>query len=350
MHVITFSKNVFIPLTNACRNACKYCAFRARNRDEAYLMKKQEVISLFKKARKEKCKEALFTFGEKPESNEKIENELRKLGYRSFLEYVYELCEEALSYGLLPHTNAGIADYEELKMLKEVNASLGLMLENASKRLCGKGYAHEFSPGKNPEARLRVIENAGKLKIPFTTGLLIGIGETEKEIMLSFEKIKELKDKYNHIQEIIIQNFKPKKGTEMENFPEPSFEQMIFALKIAYEIFGKGEKEKIGLQIAPNLNKNNLIAYLKTGYVNDLGGISPLTKDYINPEYEWQSIGELRKTLKAHGYILRERLPVYPKFISWLEPRVREVAEKYIGDDGLVNEEILKEVKRHAAD
>ena len=346
MQVITFSKNVFIPLTNACRNACKYCGFRARSRNDAYLMKEREVISLFEKARKEKCKEALFTFGEKPESNEKIEREIKKLGYDSFLSYVRELCEKALSYGLLPHTNAGILSYDELKMLREVNASLGLMLENASKRLCERGYAHEHSPGKDPELRLRVIENAGKLKIPFTTGLLIGIGETEEEILLSLKKIKELSDRYNHIQEIIIQNFKPKKGTEMENFPEPSFEQMLFALEQAYNAF---KDSNVALQIPPNLNKDSLLDYLKTGYISDLGGISTLTKDYINPEHEWQSIEELREILKANGYMLRERLPVYPKFISWLEPKVREVAEKYAGEDGLVKEGVFEEAKAYAS-
>lgn len=327
---ITFSRNVFIPLTNACRNRCGYCGFRARENEKAYLMGKKEVLSLLKKAKKEKCTEALFTFGEKPEINEAVKKNLKKSGYSSFLEYLYELCGQALSLGLLPHTNAGILNEKELKMLKEVNASMGLMLENASERLCERGMPHENSPGKKPAERLKVIENAGKLGIPFTTGILIGIGETKEEVEDSILKIKALHLKHNHIQEIIIQNFKPKSGTEMELVKEPSLAQMLHALRFAKNAFGNFE---IGLQIPPNLNIERLGMFLKNG-ANDLGGISPVTEDYINPEYAWQSEDYIRGIVQKAGFKLRQRLPVYPKFIGWLAPKVREIAESCADREG----------------
>lgn len=330
--IVTFSRNVFIPLTNACRNKCSYCGFRARTKEDAYLMSKKEVLSLLKKAKKEKCTEALFTFGEKPETNKVVEKKLKKWSYGSFLEYLYELCEHALSLRLLPHTNAGILSMEELKMLKEVNASMGLMLENASERLCAEGMPHENSPGKKPAERLKVIENAGKLGIPFTTGILIGIGETKEEVEDSVLKIKALHLKHSHIQEIIIQNFKPKPNTEMENAKEPSSAKMLHALRFAKKAF---EGIDIGLQIPPNLNAGKLAAFLKSG-ASDLGGISPITQDYINPECAWQSEEYIKSIAQKAGFKLKQRLPVYPGFIPRLPPKVREIAESCVDAEGFV--------------
>jgi len=330
MRTVTFSRNIFIPLTNACRNKCSYCGFRAGENEKAYIMGKKEVLSLLKKAKKEKCTEALFTFGEKPEVNEAVRKKLKRSGYGSFLEYLYELCEHALSLSLLPHTNAGILNRDELKMLKEVNASMGLMLENASERLCERGMPHENSPGKKPTERLKVMENAGKLGIPFTTGVLIGIGETKEEVEESILKIKTLYLKHNHVQEIIIQNFKPKGGTEMESAKEPSLSRMLHALQFAKEAFKDFD---IGLQIPPNLNAERLNIFLNSE-ANDLGGISPLTKDYINPEFGWQSEEYIRSIVQKAGFKLRPRLPVYPKFINWLSPKVREVAESCADREG----------------
>jgi len=331
-NTITFSRNVFIPLTNACRNRCKYCGFRARKSAEAYIMSKDEVLSLLKKGKRGKCTEALFTFGEHPEANRIIEKKLKKFGYGTFLEYLYELCEDALSLGLLPHTNAGILSMEELKTLKEVNASMGLMLESSSARLGEKGMPHESSPGKKPSERLKTIENAGRLKIPFTTGVLIGIGETKEEVEDSVLKIKAIHERYGHIQEIIIQNFKPKAGTEMESAKEPSLSRMLHALRFAKKSF---ENFSTGLQIPPNLNAERLLIFLNSG-ANDLGGISPVTKDYINPECAWQSEEYIKSIAQKAGFKLKQRLPVYPGFISWLPPKVRQIAESYADSEGMV--------------
>ncbi|MEE8402537.1 MAG: 7,8-didemethyl-8-hydroxy-5-deazariboflavin synthase subunit CofG, partial [Candidatus Hydrothermarchaeaceae archaeon] len=277
MPTVTYSKNVFLPLTNACRNACAYCGFRS---DEPTIMERREVLSVLKSGRKAGCKEALFTFGERPESNDRIKKTLHGWGYANMTEYLLDLCRDAIRLGLLPHTNAGILERDEMMALKEVNASMGLMLESASERLCGKGMPHENSPGKLPEVRLEAIKNAGKLKIPFTTGLLIGIGETPEEVLYSIEKIKGLNDRHQHIQEVIIQNFKPKAGTRMEGRPEPGPKQMVDAVRTVMAVM-----PDMHVQVPPNLNPETWPALVSEG-VDDIGGIPPTTKDYINPEAE----------------------------------------------------------------
>ncbi|MEE9611124.1 MAG: 7,8-didemethyl-8-hydroxy-5-deazariboflavin synthase subunit CofG, partial [Desulfatiglandales bacterium] len=209
-HVVTFSKNVFIPVTNACRNNCAYCGFRSAT---PHIMSRDEVAKILESGKVHGCTEALFTFGERPESVEEINTKLKDWGYSSSTEYLRDLCEDAIEYGLLPHSNIGIYSEVDLQDLKSVNASMGLMLETASERLCEKGMPHEMSPGKRPEIRLKSIEAAGKLKIPFTTGLLIGIGETNTEILESLAVLRKIQDRYGHIQEIIIQNFVPHPGT-----------------------------------------------------------------------------------------------------------------------------------------
>ncbi len=316
---VSFSKNVFIPLSNACRNRCAYCGFVSENPD---ILDKRKVKSILELGAKYKCREALFTMGEKPESNKKIKKKLKKFGYSSTIEYLYDLCREALKYKLLPHSNVGVASMEELKALREVNASLGLMLENVSERLCAKGMPHEHSPGKNPKLRIKTIELAGKLKIPFTTGLLIGIGETYDEIYESLLCIRELNEKYGHIQEVIIQNFKPKKGTPMENFKEPSTFKL---LKVTYA--SRVLLETLGIQVPPNLNKRWQL-FLFYG-ANDLGGVSPATIDYINPEAPWPRIEELRRKTNKLGIRLKERLPIYEKFIEkgWYSEEIGEIID-----------------------
>ncbi len=319
---VSYSKNVFIPLTNACRNKCGYCYFRS---DNPRIMNKEDVLRTLIIGKKYNCKESLFTFGERPETHSKIEKFLKTHGYGSITEYLYELCEESLKIGLLPHTNAGIIGYEELKMLREVNASMGLMLENASVRLCKRGMPHEKSPGKNPKLRIKFIRWAGKLKIPFTTGLLIGIGETYEEILGSLLVIKKLSEKYGHIQEVIIQNFKPKEGTPMANHREPSMFKMIKVVSVARLLLSN-----TNIQVPPNLNRywQIFIAY----GANDLGGISPVTKDYINPEAPWPKIEEIEKLSKELNIKLYERLPIYPEFIEkrWFSEKVGEVIEKLL--------------------
>ncbi|MFQ5815729.1 MAG: 7,8-didemethyl-8-hydroxy-5-deazariboflavin synthase subunit CofG, partial [Candidatus Hydrothermarchaeaceae archaeon] len=222
--LVTFSKNVFIPVTNACRNKCAYCGFRSST---PRIMSRGEVAGILESGREHGCKEALFTFGEQPESVKEIRDELRSWGYSSSTEYLLGLCEDAIRYGLLPHSNIGVSTAEDLRALKDVNASMGLMLESASERLCGKGMPHEFSPGKRPDVRLKFIGEAGKLGIPFTTGLLIGIGETNVEIVESLMALRKIQDRYGHLQEVIIQNFTPRPGTTMEHVKGPSTATML---------------------------------------------------------------------------------------------------------------------------
>lgn len=310
-NVITYSKNVFLPLTHICRNECGYCTFRkdVDNSNSEILMFPSEVLSILKRASVYGCKEALFTFGERPEENEKVQNLLDKLGYDNMVEYLYFLCSETLKKtSILPHSNPGVLKRKELKMLKEVNASMGLMLETTSTRLMNT-IAHKKSPGKNPWLRIQTIENAGKLKIPFTTGLLIGIGETITERAESLLELRRLQNKYGHIQEIIIQNFKPKIGIPMENYQEPSLIEMIKMVAVTKLLF-----PDVGIQVPPNLNRFNAQIFLLAG-ADDWGGLSPLTKDYVNPEAPWPEIKEMKNLTEETGFILKERLPVYEKFI-----------------------------------
>jgi FO synthase subunit 1 len=227
-NIITYSKNVFLPLTDICRNSCGYCTFKKDpNSDDAkILMKPNEVMDIIEKGDSFNCKEALFTFGEKPDETDSVLSLLEDLGFADMLEYLYFICDETLKKSnLLPHSNAGILKKNELKMLREVNASMGLMLETSSQRLMDT-IAHKNSPGKDPKLRMATIKNAGKLKIPFTTGLLIGIGETIDERAESLLELRKIQDKYGHIQEIIIQNFKPKQGIPMESHKEPSLAEI----------------------------------------------------------------------------------------------------------------------------
>jgi len=318
--IVTYSKNVFIPLTRSCRNKCWYCGFRVENAD---LMDRDSIKMLLGRARG--AKEALFTFGEKPDQvNPEMKKILRALGYSELLDYVVDMNKLAIALGFLPHTNAGVLEKNELMKLKPFNASLGLMLEQAVELEC-----HSESPGKKPELRIRTIRSAGKLKIPFTTGILVGIGETEYDRAYSLEVIAELHREFGHIQEVIIQNFKPKSGTKMENFPEPTIEEMLKTVRLARQILPKD----IAIQIPPNL-VNDIYPFLKAG-ANDLGGISEVTPDYINPEANWPSIEQIKKALRSE-FVLRERLPVYPKFVKLklFGSAVSGLIEVYSDDDG----------------
>lgn len=286
-------------------------------------MSKKSVEELLCKAKG--AKEALFTFGERPDHvYPEIKELLRKWGYSDFLEYVVDMNKLAIKFGFLPHTNAGVLDKEELSKLKPFNASLGLMLEQAVELEC-----HSDSIGKKPELRIKTIRSAGKLQIPFTTGILIGIGEKKYDREYSLEVIAEIHEEFGHIQEVIIQNFKPKKGTKMENSPEPSAEEMLETVKIAREILPKD----VAIQIPPNLVAD-VYPFLKAG-ANDLGGISDVTPDYINPEANWPSIEKLKESLREE-FILKERLPVYPKFVKLklFGSAVSELIEVYSDDDG----------------
>ena len=319
MDVVTFSRNVFIPLTNACRNRCAYCGFRS---DEHKLMTPNEVRALLTKAKN--ASEALFTFGERPDVYEDIRRKLKIMGYSNFLEYVRDMNRLAVGMGLLPHTNAGVLSYNELKMLKPYNASMGLMLEQAVELEC-----HALSPGKKPEVRIKTIKNAGKLQIPFTTGILVGIGETHYDRIYSLEVIRDIHQNYGHIQEVIVQSFVPKKGTPMENWKPPSAEELLRVVKDAREILPK----YIPIQIPPNLVRD-VYPFIKAG-ARDLGGISEVTPDYINPEHPWPSIGELKESLRGE-FMLRERLPIYPKYVrlGWFSDEISDLIYKLADGEG----------------
>jgi FO synthase subunit 1 len=311
-NVVTYSKNVFIPLTEICRNYCGYCTFKKDPRDpNAIILKdKSEVIEKLKASEKYDCKEALFTFGEQADEEDVVKSALKDKGFSNMTEYLYDICKSTLDQtNLLPHTNAGVLSYEDMKILKEVNVSMGMMLENSSDRL-RTTEAHKNSPGKDPNIRIKTIADAGKLKIPYTTGILIGIGETKEEIADSLLTIKDLHNKYGHIQEIIIQNFRSKPGIPMEKNPEPSVLDMIRTVSVAKLLF-----EDVSIQVPPNLNQETNQIFLLCGG-DDWGGISPITKDYVNPQAPWPEIEHMQKLTKDAGFVLKERLAVYDKYIS----------------------------------
>ena len=317
-NLITFSKNIFIPLTEICRNDCGYCNFKKNPEDpHAIILKtKEEILADLKEAEKHGCTEALFTFGEDADEEEIVRVKLKEYGYDSMIDYIVDVCQMTLDEtSLLPHTNGGNFAYDDLKRLKEVNASMGLMLENSSNRLM-ELPAHNKSPGKNPELRIETIKNAGKLKIPYTTGILIGIGETKEEIADSLLTIKEIYDEYEHIQEVIIQNFTPIPGIEMENWEEPSFLDMIRTVIAGTLVF---KDTDVSIQVPPNLNNDTAQIFLLCG-ADDWGGVSPVSPDYVNITSPWPRIDELEKLTEDAGFKLIERLCVYEKYINdeWL--------------------------------
>ena len=313
---MTFSRNVFLPLTNVCVNRCDYCSFYAPLSDDA-LMEPDAVQHILMRGKAFNCTEALFTFGEHPDSVPEFTNLLlRKTGHKSILEYCYEMSEYAIYCGLLPHTNAGILTSDEMEMLRPVTASMGLMLETTA-----HVPAHRNSPGKKPELRIQMMADAGRLKIPFTTGILLGIGESRNDHIESLEAIAALHKQYHHIQECIIQNFCPDPKNNMRDYPSASEETIADAIVLAREIL----PQDIAIQIAPNLtNAENLIRY----GVHDLGGISPVTIDYINPAHPWPQIDELKKLVGSNT--LRERLCIYPQYIEkgWYSKKLAPLIQR----------------------
>jgi FO synthase subunit 1 len=309
---ITYSKNIFLPITNICRNECGYCIYRRspESMDANILMEPSKVMDMLLKADKHNCHEALFTFGEGADEFSEVSHALDKQGFNSMVDYLCFLCSETLDKtNLLPHSNPGILKKSELKVLSEVNASMGLMLENSSSRLM-ETIVHSKSPGKDPKLRLKTIEDAGKLKIPFTTGLLIGVGETVEERVDSLLDIRTLQDKYGHIQEIIIQNFKPKPGIPLENQKEPSLMEMVKMVIVSKLLF-----PDVSIQVPPNLNRKCAQIFLLAG-ADDWGGVSPLTRDYVNPEAPWPELEQLKNLTQELGFKLAERLPVYSRYVS----------------------------------
>jgi FO synthase len=320
---ITFSKKVFIPLTTLCRDYCSYCTFRKDpGQPGAHFMTPDEVLAVAEQGRRAGCKEALFSLGDQPERIfPEARDFLHHQGFARTLDYLAAMCELVLDKtGLLPHANPGVMDRAALERLKNSNGSVGLMLENVSPRLMRDGLAHAKAPDKVPSLRLRTIEEAGKLQIAFTTGILIGIGETMEERIDSLFAIRALHEKYGHIQEVIIQNFRAKPDIPMHAHPEPSLDEFLRTIALARVILGL----QMNIQAPPNLSYGDFPRLLEAG-INDWGGISPVTKDFINPEAAWPQIALLKSETESRGFILRERLLIYPEFThrqNFLSPRV----------------------------
>jgi 7,8-didemethyl-8-hydroxy-5-deazariboflavin synthase CofG subunit len=327
--IVTYSRKIFLPITNLCRDRCGYCTFRKDPDDpDAWTMSPVEIEVVLIRGRADGCKEALMCLGDKPEAAFPVYREtLAQFGHKTTVEYVARACDMAINHGFLPHTNAGVLSRDEMKLLKPVNASLGLMLENVSPRLSQKGMPHFSAPDKHPDVRLRMIREAGELSIAFTTGILIGIGETPEERVDSLLAIRELHESYGHIQEIIIQNFRAKPGTRMSGCMEPNAVEIARTVATARLIFGG----TMNIQVPPNLNPNDHQLMLRAG-INDWGGISPVTRDYVNPEAAWPHLDVLAETCRSAGFTLRERLAIYDEYIEkfdFLPVTLRPLATQY---------------------
>jgi 7,8-didemethyl-8-hydroxy-5-deazariboflavin synthase CofG subunit len=336
--VISYSRKIFIPITTLCKDNCLYCIYKKEPDKGGRYLELDEIIDITKRGLELGCTEALLMTGERPEIKyAEARNFLKNKNVSSTVEWLYNVSKILLELGILTHTNAGLLTSHEMEKLKKYNASLGLMLENISERLMQKGMPHEFSPSKNPKLRIKVIEEAGKLKIPFTTGILLGIGETPEEAIRSLFVIRAIHQKYGHIQEVIIQPFIPKKGTAMESFSPPSERYFLKFLALSRIILGD-----MNLQAPPNLYLN-VRQLIKAG-VNDLGGISPLTIDYVNPEKPWPHIEFIRKELARDGFVLKQRLPVYPEYLNkngFLSDEVKKIALNLVDENGYVVEKSL---------
>ncbi len=319
-NVVTYSRKVFVPLTQLCRDVCHYCTFAQPPRpgERAYLTM-DEVVAIARQGAAAGCREALFTLGDKPESRyPQAREELAKMGYPTTIAYLVAAAKAVLDdTGLLPHANPGVATREELDALRKICPSQGMMLENVSRRLLTRGEAHFGSPDKDPVVRLRTIETAGELKIPYTSGILIGIGETRAERIESLLALRELHDVYGHLQEIIIQNFRAKPGTAMALAAEPDLDDLVWTIAVARLIFGP----EMAIQAPPNLSPGMFGALIRAG-INDWGGVSPVTPDHVNPEAPWPQLDVLAKKTAEEGKVLVERLTTYPSYIcepaTWL--------------------------------
>ncbi len=346
--VVTCSRKVFIPLTNLCRDTCGYCTFvRQPDDPQAHTMAPEEVLAVARAARRAGCKEALFSLGDKPELKyPSYRRWLKQRGYASTLQYLRDMCELVhRETGLLPHANPGLMTEEDIACLRPVSVSMGLMLETVSARLLRPGMTHYRCPDKVPKQRLATIEAAGRLRVAFTTGILIGIGETPEERVDSLFAIKELHERYGHIQEVIVQNFRAKPDIPMRDQPEPTLLDMLRTIAVARLVLGGG----MNLQAPPNLagdpdtsGHGSYQRYLLAG-INDWGGVSPVTRDYINPERPWPQLPKLRQMSEQAGFELRERLAIYPEYIvqnqGFIPAALSERVHALAGADGLVKRE-----------
>ena len=321
-NVVTYSRKVFIPLTQLCRDVCHYCTFAQppKPNERAYLTI-DEMIDVARQGATAGCNEALFTLGDKPELRyPQAREELNQLGYATTIDYLVAATKAVLdATGLLPHANPGVLTRDELLALKAHCPSQGLMLENVSPRLLERGQVHFGSPDKHPEARLNTIRCAGELKIPFTSGILIGIGETRRERIDSLLALRDLNDAYGHIQEIIVQNFRAKPGTAMADCAEPSLDDLLWTIASARVIFGPD----VAIQAPPNLTPETFGTLIHAG-INDWGGVSPITPDHVNPEAPWPHLDRLATETEAAGKVLVERLTAYPQYVQEADTWVNE--------------------------
>jgi FO synthase len=335
--VVTVSRNVFVPLTNLCRDRCAYFTFaKPPDSPEARTYSLGEVAEVVRGGVITGCIEALFCLGDKPEVAYRSHREwLEEGGYGSTAEYLVAACRLAFESGLLPHTNAGVLSQREMERLRPWNASMGLMLETTSPRLRGRGMAHQHAPDKDPEARIRMHREAGELRIPFTSGMLLGIGENAAERVETLLAIRGLHDRYGHIQEAIIQPFHPKPGTRMRAASSLPDEEVAGWAAMARLVLGR----EIQVQVPPNLTPGVLELMLHAG-VSDWGGVSPVTVDFVNPEAPWPALRELRERTAAAGQRLVERLPVHPEFLSrpeFLDPKLRAAALRLANENGFAD-------------
>ena len=335
--LVTYSPKVFIPTTKLCRNVCHYCTFaKTPKKLDAPFLSLEEMKAIAEEGRKAGCLEALFTLGDKPESRYRVAAEWLEInGFASTPDYV-EAAAKLIHQetGLLPHLNLGVVDEETLEKLRPVSGSIGLMLESVSDRLMEKGEAHHGSQDKDPKVRLAMIEAAGRLKIPFTTGILIGIGETRAERIEALIAIRDLHRTYGHIQEVIVQNFKAKPDTKMANSPEPSLEEHLWSIAVA-RIILPGD---VSVQAPPNLQSGNLERLIRAG-VNDWGGVSPVTVDHVNPEAAWPSLTKLADETSSAGRTLAPRLTLGPKYArnvdQWCDPKIAKSVLRFSQASGL---------------
>jgi FO synthase len=331
---VTYSPKVFIPLTNLCRDVCSYCTF-AQDEDSprAHTMSPEEVLAVAAEGARLGCKEALFCLGDRPEVRwPRYRDVLRRYGHESTHSYLVAMCRMVLDEtGLLPHPNAGVLSHRELEELREVSPSQGIMLESVAERLCAPGGPHEHAPDKRPATRLAMIRKAGVLRIPFTTGILIGIGETATERIGALLEVRSLHDEFRHIQEVIVQNFRAKPDTPMGDAGEPGLIDLMSACAVARVVLGP----HMNIQAPPNLSAD--YGPLLVSGINDWGGISPVTPDFINPEAPWPELGHLAQLCHEAGYELRERLTVYPEYVhrdDWLDPALHERVRDRCDVDG----------------
>jgi FO synthase len=337
----SYSRKVFIPLTQLCRDVCHYCTFAhpPRKGQRAYLTR-DEVLAIARAGAAQGCKEALFTLGDKPELRYEIaRQELADLGHDTTISYLEEMARVVFEEtGLFPHVNPGVLTKDDIVRLRRVSISQGLMLESASPRLCEKGGPHYGSPDKHPAARLETIRMAGELRVPFTTGILIGIGETRRERIESLLELRDLHERYGHVQEIIIQNFRAKADTRMALALEPELDELLWTIAVARLVFGP----EMNIQAPPNLSPGVLPRLMEAG-INDWGGVSPVTPDHVNPEAPWPHLDALARETGSAGKLLTERLALYPTYArkaeDWIDERFRTPVVRAIDTDGFARTE-----------